>query len=264
MKISPTLNKSASVLQTLKVIVLALVLTVGFQYIVAQAVGWQSPTTGAPGGNTPAPLNVGITGQIKDGGLTVGAGLDPNSATAVGLNVPSGRVVMKVAPGGPAAGQVLKAQDTNGTLMWGNDNTGAGGGGVITFYNGNTHIGNYGIFNVRSDGPFGLQNSTIFASAAELYLKPSYVIPQGCSTNQIPKWNGSAWTCQADNAGAAAPAGPTQFKYFCIANNPSSHDVCPAGWTSMGVIDNGGVAWCADPVTGTFRNWSSDMVSCFR
>jgi len=59
--------------QTLKVIILALILTVGINYAFAQWV-WTAPTATPPNGNTAAPLNVTVDGQIKSGGLTLGAG----------------------------------------------------------------------------------------------------------------------------------------------------------------------------------------------
>lgn len=58
------------ILNTIKVIILAFALTAGVQYVLAQS--WAPPTQSPPAGNTYAPLNVGSTGQIKDGGLTLG------------------------------------------------------------------------------------------------------------------------------------------------------------------------------------------------
>jgi hypothetical protein len=38
------------------------------------AVAWQEPTQAPPEGNVPAPLNVGPTGQSKEGGLILNTG----------------------------------------------------------------------------------------------------------------------------------------------------------------------------------------------
>jgi hypothetical protein len=35
-----------------------------------------------------------------------------------------------------------------------------------------------------------------------LSLAPTYQLPQGCGSGQIPKWSGSAWACQADASGS--------------------------------------------------------------
>ena len=77
-------------------------------------------------------------------------------------------------------GQIMK---WNGTA-WAcaADNT-AGGGGTVTSVMAGT----------------GLQGSpNPITGAGSLNVAPSYQLPQACSTNQIPKWNGTAWTCAAD------------------------------------------------------------------
>lgn len=43
-------------------------------------------------------------------------------------------------------------------------------------------------------------------AGSEFSIVPNYRLPQGCSIDQIPKWSGSAWTCQAD-AGSSYSAG---------------------------------------------------------
>lgn len=71
-----------------KVITLALVFSIGVHYAAAQST-WTPPTSAPPAGNTFAPLNVGSSGQVKDGGLTLGYTLP---ATGTGLLVPTGMV----------------------------------------------------------------------------------------------------------------------------------------------------------------------------
>lgn len=56
-----------NITQTIKVLVLALVLSFGLSYVYA----WTAPTATPPGGNTAAPINTGSTNQIKIGGLTM-------------------------------------------------------------------------------------------------------------------------------------------------------------------------------------------------
>ncbi|MDO8604487.1 MAG: hypothetical protein Q7K40_03795 [bacterium] len=58
-----------SILLSLKVILLATVLSFGLSYVYA----WTAPTATPPGGNVSAPLNTSATAQIKSGGLTVGS-----------------------------------------------------------------------------------------------------------------------------------------------------------------------------------------------
>ena len=56
-------------LQTVKIIILALILTTGISYVFA----WTGPIQGPPNGNTPAPINVGTTNQVKNAGLGINA-----------------------------------------------------------------------------------------------------------------------------------------------------------------------------------------------
>jgi len=56
----------------------------------------------------------------------------------------------------------------------------------------------------------GVDNDTLYSagtglglSSGQFSLGGTYRLPQSCSTNQLPKWNGSAWICAADETGAA-------------------------------------------------------------
>jgi hypothetical protein len=62
-------NLKKSTLQAVKVVILALVLSVGAQFALA---AWTAPTSAAPAGNVEAPVNTGVANQIKAGGLGVG------------------------------------------------------------------------------------------------------------------------------------------------------------------------------------------------
>jgi len=72
--------------QSAKVLIMALVLSVGVQH----ALAWTGPTSAPPGGNTSAPINISGTAQTKSGGFTAaslsgsGTGL---TGTAAGLNI---------------------------------------------------------------------------------------------------------------------------------------------------------------------------------
>jgi hypothetical protein len=59
----------------------------------------------------------------------------------------------------------------------------------------------------------------------------------GCSTDQIMKWNGSAWAC-ADPA-PVIPAG------FCMFSATQSS--CPSGWTRAGALDGSTLRGSASP-----------------
>jgi hypothetical protein len=54
------------ILQTFKITLLALVVTLGVNYVFA----WTGPTAAPPANNTPTPINVGTSDQVKNGGLS--------------------------------------------------------------------------------------------------------------------------------------------------------------------------------------------------
>jgi hypothetical protein len=45
---------------------------------------WIEPTTAPPGGNVPAPINVGSTDQTKQGRLGIKTGIDPHYSLTIG------------------------------------------------------------------------------------------------------------------------------------------------------------------------------------
>ena len=59
---------------------------------------WNAPSQDPPGANTDAPINTGGIGQIKEGGISVGA----NSSTTVGLRVLNGSVGIGIGSNTPA------------------------------------------------------------------------------------------------------------------------------------------------------------------
>jgi hypothetical protein len=73
---------SKDIIRTGKIVIVGVLLTLGVNAF-AQ---WSGPTGAPPSNNTPAPVNVSNTNQIKGGGLTVNA----NAVAANGLNVSSG------------------------------------------------------------------------------------------------------------------------------------------------------------------------------
>ena len=105
-------------------------------------------------------------------------------------------------PLGCAVGQIMK---WNGTA-WAcaADNT-AGGGGTVTSVMAGT----------------GLQGSpNPITGAGSLNVAPSYQLPQACSTNQIPKWNGTTWACAADAGGAGTVTSLTQGTGITLTPSP--------------------------------------------
>ncbi len=79
--INRVLDRSVSMAQ---LVVLGIVVIATISY----ALAWNPPSGNPPTGNADAPLNVGLAGQMKSGGLLVGAG----PGTTTGLIVQNGNV----------------------------------------------------------------------------------------------------------------------------------------------------------------------------
>lgn len=99
-----------TITQSIKVLILALVLAVGISYVSA----WTGPTATPPAGNTDSPINVGTTAQIKNGGLSL------NSLLV------SGQV--SIVDGTQGSGKVLTS-DANGVASWAAVASGGAGAG---------------------------------------------------------------------------------------------------------------------------------------
>lgn len=108
------------VMQSLKVVILGLTLSVGLSYVFA----WTGPTQTAPAGNVPAPINAGGLAQFKAGFLSVGKSSMPTTGTALDVNgaVSLGNLlvngVITITGGSPSAGKVLTSTDSTGLASW--------------------------------------------------------------------------------------------------------------------------------------------------
>lgn len=80
MKTNTKENMRENGIQSVKVVILGILLSVGIAY------AWTGPTQSPPNGNAPAPINVGSLTQEKDGGLIFGK-LFTGSSTDATLNV---------------------------------------------------------------------------------------------------------------------------------------------------------------------------------
>ena len=115
--------------QSLKVIILALVIAVGTSYVSAV---WNAPSATPPNGNTDAPINVGYNGQIKQGNLWIKGLADATTSAVNGLIVENGNVgigtttpsvklevggQVKITGGNPGVDKIL-ASDEDGLASW--------------------------------------------------------------------------------------------------------------------------------------------------
>ena len=128
-------------LQSLKILILAIILSIGVSYVYA----WTGPTATAPDGNVSAPINVSATSQVKSGGLgvtnliadsvTVGATANTSAITAPKFCI--GTSCITVWPSG-SSGTLTGNGSTNYISKW----TSASSLDNSTIYdNGNVGIG---------------------------------------------------------------------------------------------------------------------------
>ena len=100
-------------LNGIKVIVLALLLSSGVSFVLAQ---WTGPTASFPDGNTERPINVGADLQAKTGSLWADF-LGSDTGLYAQGNAEIGGT-LTVAGGSPAQGKVLVADDNSGLSYW--------------------------------------------------------------------------------------------------------------------------------------------------
>jgi len=116
-------------IQSIKVIVLALVLSVGISVVSA---AWQDAPANPPQSNAPAPINVSSTGQTKEGGLVLNAnggadyglivvGADKKGFVGIGVLTPTQKLdilgKIKIVDGDQADKKIL-ASDATGVGSW--------------------------------------------------------------------------------------------------------------------------------------------------
>jgi hypothetical protein len=142
--------------------------------------------------NTPAAVQsfllagCGATGGTVTS-ITAGAGLTGGTITGSGTIAVNPAVVQSRVSASCAVGSSIRVIAADGTVTCQVDNGGSGGGGTVTSVA--TGAGLTG-GPVTTSGTIGL---------ATTQLLPTTV----CASNQIPKWNGTAWLCATDSVGGS-------------------------------------------------------------
>jgi hypothetical protein len=89
--------------------------------------------------------------------------------------------------------------------------------------------------------------------AITLSVDPKYTLPQGCTTGQVTKWNGTGWVCAADNdtlysAGTGLDLNGTTFSVEPDAFTKKAQ-ACPSGEFAYGVDSAGALRCTALPAS---------------
>ncbi len=247
------------IISTIKVIVLALILSAGLQYVAAQTSTsncgdstWTSAPANPPANNCPAPLNVGTSTpsgyQEKIGALWVnGNAVNPN---AVGFYVRNGASwfngKLKIMDGSQGAGKVLTS-DATGLTTW------VDPAAAVTRYP------NFGGMYSPADAPYTsgrtnpLASNTMFCPSGYRAYKmygatdvdyPIYLcLGDPTTTTPVAQWGGM-W-------------GGTTNTYYL--NPYSAAGACPTGYTEaqiLGLTDTDHtLKYCYKPDTTTASNF---------
>lgn len=243
-----------NLLNTTKVLVIALALSAGLQYVVAQT--WTAPTATPPADNAYAPLNVGGgTGQSKVSGLTIGTGVvDPAPA----LILPTGRLsvgagtspVEKADVGGRvrATGFCIAGTPDSCISAWpsgGGMPAGTENGQTIRRDNLGAWVASNAIYNNATNIGIGPDSG---ASAFSVANPPS----QRLDVNGNARFRGQIY----DSANSAGTAGQILTKN-AVSNLPTwttNSNVLPVG-TSGQTLRHNGTTWVANSTI--FNNGTS-------
>ncbi|MEK7185361.1 MAG: hypothetical protein AAB726_01935 [Patescibacteria group bacterium] len=208
--------------------IIALALVLAFGIQSAIAATWVAPTAIPISPNIAAPINVSSIVQTKLGGLTVG----DSPLVTTGFLVPNGRVGIGTTDPSQKLDVNGDVESSNGFCIGDNPN------------------------NCIKDWPPAIPMGSAGVTSVSTF--PG-------SNISLTELNGEV-TITNTATGIIFP-GATMVKLFCIANNPASFDVCPSGWTSAGVFDNGGHSWCESttaPTSGSFIDHTGDAVLCYK
>jgi hypothetical protein len=217
-------------------------------HLVVDVVGYFRAPAGALGDITAVTAGAGLSGGGASGEVTLGIAAGGVTAAMLASN-------------GCVNGQILKYNGTNWACAA--DLTGgSGGGGTVTQVNTGTGLTGGPI---TTTGTIGLAATQLLPSVA-------------CATNQVPKWNGSAWACAADvdtdtnsggtvtqvNTGTGLTGGPITTTGTISVNTAVIQQrvtgTCPAG-SSIATIAANGTVTCASPPSAASTPWPAFSIT---
>lgn len=108
-----TLKIMKKYLTSVKIVILAGILSVGVGFVLAQ---WTPPGQPFPDGNPPAPVNVGLSEQVKEGSFWANFIGSQGPAYVAGNFEVGSRLT--IAGGDPGAAKILVAENNEGLVAW--------------------------------------------------------------------------------------------------------------------------------------------------
>lgn len=194
--------------------------------------GWTPPTATPPGGNVPAPINIGNVVQEKLGGLSLRSGL-----------VVYGNLIVATGTGAGTKGKVLTAMDDVGTVAWG-----TGGSGTLPSCTEGQTL-------KMVSGSWTCKDIDSFYAVGEVYFGGMYGSPDGAYSNPLASNTKSCptgykayrllGTYNVDHDLYFCAGDPNKVSkvaefggvYSSLYNNPLTNaKSCPSGYTSKRVL----------------------------
>lgn len=203
--------------QPLKIIILAIILSLGVTYVFA----WTPPTATPPGANTPAPINVSATSQYKDGALGIGGLIHGyvdayfDGKVGIGTVTPTQKLdvngTVKATgiemPTGAGMGKVLTS-DASGNASWETASAGGGLGMGQTWQS--PERSTYVTYTNTTGRPIAISVSTISnAPGSRLYIDGSLYAETWENTGGVGSYN---------QLFAIIPAGSTYYLDSAVFN----------------------------------------------
>lgn len=202
--------------------------------IAAGAVGTTEIAAGGVGTTNIALLAV-ASARIADGAVTA-AKLNQMGATTGQLIGWSGTAWAPTSPAGVGAGSITTTEIANNTILNADISASAAiaGGKLAALSVGSAQIAADAI-TASELAPSAVSNSHVSASAA---IHLSKLGQSGATTNQVVKWNGSAWAPAADASGAATLTALDDL-FFAKTDSADDADVSSTTNISTPVVGNG-------------------------
>jgi len=202
-----------NIFQSFKIVILALVLSIGISYVSA----WTAPTVTPPNGNVAAPLNVSSTEQTKNGPVLFNGASNPLRLSSNWFGY-----TLNGAGGSVNHAEIANDATTYNALMIAGNKSGDGVNRKVKMYddvevNQNLSAGSISANSINVTGPIKVGNSLTVCSAVNAgTMRFNAGAFEGC--------NGTTWETLTVGGGGSCPKVSGSYQ-FSIAANTTSYNL---------------------------------------